>query len=740
MTRPPLLGAKALAGDAAAPELSQSPTVTATVGGTHQGVILGTAAYMSPEQARGKPLDKRTDIWSFGCVLFEMLTGRPPFDGETVSDVVAAILGQQPDWRALERAAPAWLVKMVRRLLRKDHGRRWRDLGDVGLELEERRVQTRDPAPSERPSASPSTAGWLLSSLVVAATLALAVWALTPASPSSRTMRLLLSTAPATRIPMSLNAKNIAISDDGQWIAYGSEGPRGGFDGQLYVRHLADDVGRAVPGAVGGHPFFSPDSQWVGFFDFVEGTLKKVSVTGGSPITLCDAPGSRGGSWGENGMIVFAAPSRAALSRVSEDGGVPEPVTQLDTTLGETSHRQPQLLPGGEAVLFKAEGTTSDDSRIWVQSLVTGERRRLVEVADFATYSPTGHLLYVQEGRLIAAPFDQGRLQLTGSATTVIDDLGGAVQHFAFSPAGVLVYAGGDVADAERRLVWVDRDTGQTTVLPAPTLPYAHVSISPDQQRILASFAPQRVGIFDISRGVFEQLVVEGSVRGPIWTPSGRHVTFASNQEGTTWDIFQRFSDGDGTEELLLARDRAQVPRAWAPDGHTLAFSEINLSSDIWLLSLDAEPTTQPWARTPADERQPQFSSDGQWLAYSSNETGRQDVYVRRVAGGVARLVSSAGGFEPRWSRDGRELFYRSGTSMYAVPVSTTDTSFERESPTLLFEGSYLADTTGNARYDVTSDAQRFLMITDVAADDTQMYLNIVINWFDELNARVPAP
>ena len=712
---------------------------TVTVAGTEAGAILGTPAYMSPEQSRGRPVDKRTDVWAFGCVLFEMLTGLRAFGADTHSDTVAAILGRDPHWLALPSAAPSGLAGLLRRCLRKDHARRQRDLGDVSIELEELRdLRQADQAPWHRdvqPRAPRSLSlAWTIAGLGVVVTTAVVVWSVTRPSPPSAVTRTLLSVAPANRIAMNNNGQNMAISRDGRWLAFGGTT---GTDRQLYLRNLAEGEARAVAGTAGArYPFFSPDGQWVGFFDGVAGQLKKVAVTGGTPVTLCAAPAARGESWGENGMIVFASPSRAALSQVSEDGGTPEPVTELDISRGETTHRQPRLLPGGHAVLFKTQGTSNDDTHIWGQSLTTGDRHRLVEDANFATYSPTGHLVYVQGGSLMAAPFDPDRLELLGPAVTVVDASVGTVQQFTLSDSGLLVYATGDSPAAGRRLVWVSRETGEAQPLAAPSGGYFHAHLSPDDERILVDSA-QGVGVFEIASGVFERL---GAGNWVVWAPDGRRVTYARRQAGTVYDIFGRPSDGSGTEEALVVRDLSQMPQAWSPDGRTLAFAEQDLAGvagGIWLLSLDGDPTAEPWLQTPAIENEAQFSPDGRWIAYSSNQTGRVEVYVRSLDGDVTRPITTEGGSAPRWSEDGRELFYRSGNGMFVVEVST-DGRFERGLPSLLFEGPYLEDVNGIASYDVTGNAERFLMITRGESGAAQMQLNVVLNWHQELLERVP--
>ena len=459
---------------------SQSPTLTAA---TQHGVILGTAAYLSPEAASGKPVDRRADVWSFGVVLFEMLTGRRVFDGETVSHVLAAVLRTEPDWSALPSGTPATIQKLLRRCLAKERRRRVPDIGMARFEIDD--AVTAPATDDTNAVAAPTLRVWQRAVPLAAGVLALlvftgvGVWRITLSSPPLGVARMLLSPAPASRIPVG-TAGNMAVSRDGGWFAFRGAETLGG-SAHLYLRNVAEGEARAIPGTENAsQPFFSPDGQSVGFFH--DGQLKKVSVTGGLPITLC-AAAPRGGSWGENGMIVLALSSRAPLSQVSEDGGTPEPLTELDDSRGETSHRQPHLLPGGEAVLFKTQGTGSDDNQIWVQSLTTGARHRLVEDAEFPTFSLTGHLVYVQDGNLIAALFDPERLELLGPAVTVVDGSGGAVQQFALSDTGRLVYASG--LPTAQSLVWVDRETREAEPLAAPPRRYFHAHLSPDETQIL---------------------------------------------------------------------------------------------------------------------------------------------------------------------------------------------------------------------------------------------------------------
>ena len=381
-------------------------------------------------------------------------------------------------------------------------------------------------------------------------------------------------------------------------------------------------------------------------------------------------------------------------------------------------------------MLYKAQGTVRDDNHTWVQSLATGERHHLVEGAEFATYSATGHLIYLQNGDLIAAPFNIEQLALQRPETMVISGSSGAVRQFAISQTGALVYAVGEPENA--RLVWVDRQTGAESPLEAPSGNYLHVHLSPSEELVLVD-GPAGTGIFDQARGVLEPVIGAGG--WAIWSNDGKRVTYARRQAETLYDIFDKAADGSGSEQILVERSGAQIPQSWSPDGQTLAF--LSFDGGIGFLSRRAGSVAPEWPQTAAYESELQFSPDGRWIAYSSNETGRFEVYVRSVAGDVNRMITTAGGGGPLWSGDGRELFYRFGSGVYVVEVSTDDT-FIYGRPTLLFEGIYRADTNGIASYAVSRDAQRFLMIKPGRSDDTPTHLNLVLNWFEELNRLVP--
>ena len=427
------------------------------------------------------------------------------------------------------------------------------------------------------------------------------------------------------------------------------------------------------------------------FFD--DGLLKKVSVGGGTPITLVAAPGNRGGTWNEDGVIVFASPTRAPLSQVTQDGGTPELVTVLDTEWGETSHRQPAFLPGGHAVVFLAEGT-GRKSRVVVHSFETGRRHVLVDDATRPHYSSSGHLIYLQGGATMAAPFDPERLELTGPGVPILPD---EATFLSVSDTGTLTYLATDISSPARRLVWVTR-AGEEEPLAVPPDDYMHPRLSPNGRRVAVDIegeSDRNIWLHDIGEEGVRKLTTVGDNLWPVWTPDGAHITYASNSPNTGWDVHWTRADGAGTSEVLVATEWTDEPKSWSPDGQTLAFLRLSPGlREIWLFTLDGA-ATQSWGETAAAE--PAISKDGQWVAYISRESGTLEVYVRPLSGSWQRQVSTDGGVEPVWSRDGRELFYWNQDQLYVVNVSPGDT-FEPQTPVAVFEGAYYRTSRGTRR------------------------------------------
>jgi serine/threonine-protein kinase len=499
-----------------------------------------------------------------------------------------------------------------------------------------------------------------------------------------------------------------------------------------------------MPGTEGAdQPFFSPDGQWIGFF--AEGKLKKVSVTGGAPLTLCDASGARGGTWGTDNSIIFAPSAASALLRVSADGGNPLPVTTLDRTQNEASHRWPQFLPGGEAIVYSAGPTVSVfewiEARVIAQSLKTGARRVLVQHGTFPHYAPSGHLLYFQGGIAYAQLFDPNRLQVSGEAVPVLDrvanlgGINGGASELALSPTGTLAYVSGVIREPQS-LVWVSRDgTEQTIAVPTGTYG-GGPRLSPDGQQIAVTVvgtSESDIWVYDLSRTTATRLTFGGRNLWPVWTPEGARIAYASSREGST-NAYWKQADGSGAEEQLTTTLETYFPQSFSPDRKILLLSQ--LPGRVAVLPLEAP--RKPWVFQTGEGGviAPAFSPDGRWIAYMSNESGRNEVYVRPYPGpGAAIPVSTSGGDAPKWARSGRELFYLQGNAMMAVDVAESHDKLSVGTPKRLFAGNYGFGGV-NAGYDVSIDAQRFLMVKISGAPDNPSRFTVVIDWPDEIDTR----
>jgi serine/threonine protein kinase/Tol biopolymer transport system component len=739
--------AKAFTGDGANDDPSNSPTLSAAA--TMQGTILGTAAYMSPEQARGKSVDKRTDIWAFGCVVYELLTGKQAFHGESTTEILAAVLRGEPDWQALPETTPLSIRVLLRRCLQKEMNKRARDAGDARIEIEEALAT---PVTVELTTAAP-TKGFhalgrraLILSVGIfflgAAIAGIAVWNVKPTlSPTPQVVSRFTITLPQGQQLAGLySGPALALSPDGTRLAYIAR--QGGVQ-QLYLRAMDSLESTPIPDTEGAvNPFFSPDGQWVGFF--AGGKLKKIPVSGGSALTLGNAAYTDGASWGSRAMIAFPPTAASALQQVSDAGGTLQPLTRLEK--GEVSHRWPEFLPGGKAVLFAAanDGINYANTEVAVQSVGTGERTNLIQGGTQPRYAPSGHLVYVQRGSLMAMPFDPQQLTATGTAVPVV---GGVLQtassgaaQYAISATGSLVYVPGGVQSPQSRLVWVSRNGAEQPVA-APMHSYFVPRLSPDGRRVAVAIWEQETQIwqYDLSRDTLTRFTFEGSANfNPAWTVDGRRIAFDSNKEGPL-NIFWQLADGSGGAERLTTSQYINAPMSWSPDGQLLSFTEVNPTTglDIWMLGI-GDRKAQPFLQTPFNEGAARFSPDGRWVAYVSDESGGFEVYVQPYPGpGGKWQISTEGGTEPVWNPNGRELFYRSGNKMMAVDIATQP-SFTAGKPRMLFDRRYESPPFPIANYDVSPDGQRFLMLKPNEQETAPTQINVVLNWFEELKQKVP--
>lgn len=493
-------------------------------------------------------------------------------------------------------------------------------------------------------------------------------------------------------------------------------------------------------------PFFSPDSQWIGFF--ADGKLKKISVEGGAPITVCDGPSDRGASRGPDNTIVFSPTFTSGLVRISAAGGAPQPIVTPDARKGERTYRWPQVLPDGKSVLYTVGMVASpayyDDAPIALVSLETGKSHVVVQGASMARYLASGHLVYARAGALFAVPFDLKRGQVVGAPVPVLQGVLGVPEsgaaYFAVSDDGSLAYIPGRIQADVGKLVWVDRK-GNVQPLPAPAQNYSRPRISPDGKRVAVGVGPAGGGdawVYNLERNTLTRLTFDGLDSYPVWTPDGKRVAFGTDKglERIEW----KAADGSSTSEPISTGSVLQIPESWTPDGGLLAFSQFGLGTrgDIWLLPVKGDRKPRPFLQTPANEYDPAFSPDGRWLAYVSEESGRGEVYVQSFPGpGGKWEVSTEGGGTAIWSHNGRELFYRNGNNFMVVSVETQPT-FSAGQPRLLFQGNFAYARDFTSDFDVSSDGQRFLMIQKAARESAPTQIDVVLNWSEELRRLAP--
>jgi Tol biopolymer transport system component len=735
--------AKALGNDPASGDPASSPTLTMRA--TMAGMILGTAAYMSPEQAKGKPVDRRADIWAFGVVLVEMLSGRQLYTGETASETMAAVMMKEPDLGGVPAAVPATIRRLLRRCLDKDPQRRLRDIGEARIALEDALAGAADPEPSSAPR---SGSRWWM---VAVAALALALLALAaihfreaPPEPAAVRFQIL----PPEK--GSFGTGGMALSPDGRRLAFVATHADGRTS--LWVRALDSPTAVALPGTTGAmYPFWSPDSRSLGFF--VVGKLKKVEASGGPAQTVCDVSNTGvGGSWSRDGVILFGT-NTSGLFHVPQAGGAAIPLTTPDPSREENYHARPWFLPDAQHFLYCARSRQPEHDAIYLATLGAKDRKRLVGARHGAAFAPPApgagkaHLLFLRESTLIAQPLDPISLDFAGEAFPVAEQVGYDISlgYFSVSANGVLaVRSGGSGGNAQ--LAWFGRDGKPAGVVGPPGI-YLDVALSPDGKRVAASKTDTQSGnrdiwLLDVLHGIPTRFTFDPALDfRPVWSPNGGRLVFTSNRTGP-FNLYQKDSGGARSEEPLLKSDREQRSYDWSTDGRFLLYSvnDPKTKTDLWALQdaggVSADRKAQPYLATQHNETQGQFSPSGsgapRWVAYTSDESGRYEVYVQPFPAASGKFqISSDGGSQPRWRRDGKELYYLAPDGKLMAVETRTSPGFEHGAPKALFETRTGNRGAGNQTlmlYDVAADGKRFL-INSYMEETASSPINVVLNW-----------
>ena len=754
--------AKALdPGGTAGTNAANSPTLTARA--TQMGVILGTAAYMSPEQARGKAVDRRADIWAFGAVLYEMLAGKRAFEGEEISDTLAAVLRQDVDWSAVPADTPRHLVHLLRRCLERDPKQRLRDIGEARIALAVDATSA-DPARAGDRESAPAGAGrrfglmhLVATGLILLLVGALASWFLVrmrqpveDRGPSRVTL-----TVPADLTLSLISRPPVAISPDGNTVVFAAR--QKGTE-QLYLRPLGEFDPRPLAGTEGAtHPFFSPDGQWIGFF--AGGKLKKMPAAGGPIVALADCVDPRGGAWVNRDTIVYAPDAATPLYRIPAGGGTPVVVTPLDAKTNERTHRWPAALPGGNAVLMTVgsieQPNDYDEASIEVVTLATGARAPLLK-ARMATYSPTGHLLYTRGKLLFAVPFDTGQNALRGTPVPIAEGISGdsttGAAYYGLSDGGTLVFVPGDSTGAPRVLAWVDK-TGATNAIDAPPDYYADPKVAPDGRQVAVSVleptGTRDIRLIDTERGTSTKLTFGGINRTPLWSRDGRTIYYIVYDPAKNVSaLWSRPSTPGGTPQRLREIPGQIYLEDISPNGSTMVMQVVSAASGpgatgentkVGRLAL-ATPAVPDALKVSDTYWWSTVSPDGRWLAHvGPDASGRIEVFVQSFATGerIAQ-VSTAGGMEPRWAPDGRTLYYLQDDKVIAVPIEPGPTfSFGR--PRTLINGLPQWGIDSGQTYHVAPDGNRFLMMQWASQRTGPNELRVVFNWFNDLQRAVAA-
>jgi Tol biopolymer transport system component/predicted Ser/Thr protein kinase len=728
---------------------SQLPTMKSAI--TAQGTILGTLQYMAPEQLEGKEADARTDIFAFGVVVYEMATGKKAFEGKSHASVISAIMSlDPPPMSSLQPMAPPQLDRVVKKCLAKEPEGRWQaasDLTDALKWIADGASQTGMPAhvaSSRKGRVSNARFVWSVAATLILVALGLGAWAYFRRAPDDiRPVRFFVSAPERWSLEeqggTTVGPAGLVVSPDGHQIVFAATNADGTT--LLWVRSLDTLAAQSLPGTEGaGRPFWSPDSRFLGFFS--GGKLKKIQVSGGPPIALCDAPDGLGGTWSRDGVIVFAPRNASVLQKVSDSGGVPTAATVFDA--GEVGHRRPFFLPDGRHFLYYAAGSgTPGGGPVYVSSLDSAERKLLINSDSVNVVYSQGHLLFLRETTLMGQEFDARRLTVTGEAFPIAEHIQGGSQiqttnanppyaFFSASENGVLAYQTGRGAPGSQ-LLWFDRAGQQIAVL-GDSRAYTDLELSPDQKRASVSSSSQAgidIWLYDVARGLPTRFTFgPGAAGASIWSPDGSRIVFNAFRKGH-FDLYQKSSSGAGMEEVLLQDNLNKTPESWSPDGQFILYvtAGATTGNDLFVLPLSGDRKPFPFLQTQFNEFAGQFSPDGRWVAYASNESGRYEVYVAPFPGpGGKWQISTAGGSFPRWRRDGAEIFYQAlDNTLMAAAVNGKTSSFQVGAVKPLFQTHLVGP---RHEYDVSADGQKFLINSSPQQNGAgQAPITVVLNW-----------
>ncbi len=702
---------------------------------TSRGTILGTFQYMAPEQLEGGEADARSDIFAFGCVLYEMLTGQKAFTGKSQASLISSIMGSDPPpISSIQPMIPASLDRIVKGCIAKEPEQRWSTAHDVMLQLQwiaEGGSMAGVPAPVVARRKNREKLSWGIAAAAVLAAAGLG-WGFVRRAPKPPPL-MRFNIAP----PQDVTAIDVPrLSPDGRFLAFDAIDLEG--RARIWVRPLNALEAQPLPGTEGGvRPFWSPDSRFVGFI--ADGVLKKVEVTGGPPTKICDAPGGSDGTWSSEGVILFDGTGNDPIYRVPAVGGTKTVAVKLDAAKKETSVGWPEFLPDGNHFLYLVNGEKPEDSAYWIGSLDSNERKLLAPAQTLVTYTPPGYLLFARERTLVAQPFDAKAMKMTGEPVPLADKIGTdnvGLALFSVSRNGVLAYRTGE---AGGRLLWRDR-TGRDLETVGDPGNYGNPTLSPSGDRIAFNITDARTGkqdiwIRDLARGVSSRFSLgPGNNVRPLWSPDGATIVFMSDRDGLL-DIYEKSTQGQGGEKLLLKTGEPKSVSSWSRDGRYIAYASLNQKTnwDLWALPTFGDRKPVPILVAPFVEIQPAFSPDGRLVAYSSSESGRAEIYVQTFPDGGGRWqVSNSGGVDPSWRGDGKELFYRSpDQKLMAVEIRTAGSDVQAGIPRALFSISVRGGNSRN-KYAASTDGQRFLVDAPLGRESMSP-TTIVLNWHEGL-------